>query len=420
MASASSSYPPGEIDEEVTLDVEEFGGLSLDVEEEEEEYDVRWCLVGRFLNVRVIDVQAMQHMMAFLWKPVKGLYVKELEQNRFLFQFYHELDIKRVIGGSPWTFERKQLIFERLKVGDNLRTITLNRLDLWVQIHDLQHGFRTEKTIQRIGGYIGKFVESDRIIFPVWREYFKVRVTISLDQPLKRRMKIRRLNISDWFWVNFKYEHAPTFCFICGLIGHADKLCPRLFETSEESIVKPYGVFMRATTQRQNKLIRSQWLRSGRKEKYGEEQSSAARRNGGGAVGITMEDVKVHRSGSNGENWGRGEDLGIDDPIIVHKFGAEYVENNGDNIDINMTNDIGGDTQVVVDNELVVFESKRKRLGSVGPDNNTITCLHVLDINEGMNYFPQNKKKMTGCTCKDNSSDTPTTPTCENNQIFKI
>ncbi|KAF4367881.1 hypothetical protein G4B88_021734 [Cannabis sativa] len=145
MASASSRNFPKEIDEEVTLDIEEFGGLSLDVEEEEE-YDVRWCLVGRFLNAGVIDVQAMQHIMAFLWKPGKGLYVKELEQNRFLFQFYHELDIKRVIGGSPWTFERKQLIFERLKVGDNLRSIILNRLDLWVQIHDLQHGFRTERT----------------------------------------------------------------------------------------------------------------------------------------------------------------------------------------------------------------------------------------------------------------------------------
>ncbi|KAM6600624.1 hypothetical protein CsatA_020233 [Cannabis sativa] len=219
MASSSSHMDPNDPDTEVTLNEEEFGGLSLDAEEDEEEYDVRWCLVGHFLNAGIIDIQAMQHMMAFLWKPGKGLYVKELAQNRFLFQFYHEIDIKKVINGSQWTFDRKQLIFKRLKVGDNPRSIVLNRLDMWIQIHDLQHGFRTERTLQRIGNYIGKYIESDEHNFNgVWREYFKIRVTINLDQPLKRRMKIQRLDSSNWFWVNFKYEHAPTFCWV---------LCPK-------------------------------------------------------------------------------------------------------------------------------------------------------------------------------------------------
>ncbi|XP_060969478.1 probable polyamine oxidase 5 [Cannabis sativa] len=136
-----------DLDAEITLDFEDYGRLALDMEEDEEEYDVQWCLVGQFLNAGIIDVQAMKHMMASLWKPGKGLYVKELDQNHFLFQFYHEIDIKRVINRSPWTFERKQLIFERLKVGDNPRSIPLNQLDLWIQIHDLQHGFPTERTL---------------------------------------------------------------------------------------------------------------------------------------------------------------------------------------------------------------------------------------------------------------------------------
>ncbi|KAM6560597.1 hypothetical protein CsatA_029836 [Cannabis sativa] len=298
MASGSSSHVVDDMEDDITLDIEEFGGLSLEVEEEEEEYDVRWCLVGRFLDAGIIDVQAMQHMMAFLWKPGKGLHVKELEQNKFLFQFYHEIDIKRVISGSPWTLEHKQLIFERLKAGDNPRALALNRLDLWVQVHDLQHGFRTERTLQKIGDYIGKFVESDENNFSgVWREYFKVRVMVDLEQPLKRRMKIRRINSSKWFWVNFKYKHALTFCFICGLNGHADKLCPKIFEMQEEMIVKPYGVFMRATTQRQNKMIGSQWLRTGRKDKHGGSPSSfSTRTHGGEEAEEDPIDVQVHRT----------------------------------------------------------------------------------------------------------------------------
>uniref|UniRef100_A0A803NPT3 Zinc knuckle CX2CX4HX4C domain-containing protein n=1 Tax=Cannabis sativa TaxID=3483 RepID=A0A803NPT3_CANSA len=337
MASGSSSHPPIDMEEEVTLDIEEFSGLSLEVEEEEEQYDVRWCLVDRFLNVGIID-------------------------------FYHELNIKRVINGSPWTFERKQLIFERLKAGDNLRTITLNRLDLRIQVYDFQHGFRTERTLQKIGDYIGKFVESDESNFSgVWREYFKVRAMINLDQPLKRRMKIHRMNSSNKFWDNFKYEHALTFCFICGLIGHADKLCPRIFQTPEKMIFKPYGAFMRATTQRQNKMIGSQWLRSGRKDKQGEAQSFSTRMHGGETTEDDLIGVQVHNAVDNVKNRGKGVDCGIQEPMIVQKFGPNFEENIGTNVEINMLNHSSGDSHDTVEDGLTISKLKKKRLNSVGP-----------------------------------------------------
>lgn len=68
--------------------------------------------------------------MAALWSPGKGMYVKQLEANKFLFQFYHEIDIKRVIDGSPWTFGRFQLVFARLREGENPRTVLINKLDI--------------------------------------------------------------------------------------------------------------------------------------------------------------------------------------------------------------------------------------------------------------------------------------------------
>lgn len=76
------------------------------MKEEVTEIDVRWCLVGRFLTESIIDFQTMQHKMTSLWRPVKGLYVKQLDINRFIFHFYHEIDIKCVTEGIPWTFGR--------------------------------------------------------------------------------------------------------------------------------------------------------------------------------------------------------------------------------------------------------------------------------------------------------------------------
>lgn len=108
----------------IQIEDEEYGGPSYENDNEDlREIDMRWCLIGRFLTDSHIDFQVMQHKMASLWRPGRGLYVKQLDSNRFIFQFYHEIDIKRVIEGSPWTFGRFHLVLECLKDGDNPRTI---------------------------------------------------------------------------------------------------------------------------------------------------------------------------------------------------------------------------------------------------------------------------------------------------------
>lgn len=80
--------------------------------------------------------------------------------NFYMFQFYHELDVKRVISGSSWSFNRKTLIVNRIQEGENPRCVQLNSIDLWVQIHDFQPGFMSKRVIQEVGNYIDAFVES--------------------------------------------------------------------------------------------------------------------------------------------------------------------------------------------------------------------------------------------------------------------
>ena len=63
--------------------------------------------------------------------------------------------------------------------------------------------------------------------------------------------------------MNFKYEVIPTFCFICGMIGHGEKYCDRIFEMPLENIVKPYGAWLRADPRRSTHTMGAKWLRSG-------------------------------------------------------------------------------------------------------------------------------------------------------------
>lgn len=114
-----------------------------------------------------------------------------------------------------------------------------------------------------IGNHIGKFIESDVNNFVgVWRDHFCVRVSIPLDFSLKRRMKLRRSS-TEWCWVKFKYEPVPTFCFICGLVGHSDKFCSKLFDNPSEEIEKPCGSWMRADPKRRSYTMGNKCLRPG-------------------------------------------------------------------------------------------------------------------------------------------------------------
>ena len=52
-------------------------------------------LVDCFLTDRTINFTAMRDTLIPIWRPVKGVHVKELKDNLYIFQFFHE-------GGICW------------------------------------------------------------------------------------------------------------------------------------------------------------------------------------------------------------------------------------------------------------------------------------------------------------------------------
>lgn len=62
--------------------------------------DYKLCLVGRFLTNHNINFNIMQHRMASVWCPGKGINIKDIGSHLFLFQFFHIVDLKRVIEGE--------------------------------------------------------------------------------------------------------------------------------------------------------------------------------------------------------------------------------------------------------------------------------------------------------------------------------
>ncbi|XP_030489697.2 uncharacterized protein LOC115706250 [Cannabis sativa] len=363
----------------LNIEEDEEEGLLFEGEHDEAfEIDDRWCLVGRFLTHRSIDFQAMQNKMAQLWQPGRGMYVKELENNLYLFQFYHEVDIERVKEGSPWTFDRVPLLFERLKQGKNPRSVPLNRIDFWVQLHNLTTGFMSETVIRGLGNYLGEYVKSDPNNFVgVWRDYLRIRVKINVTQPLKRKKKLIKQGGLSCHAL-FKYEDLPTFCFICGVLGHSERFCDRLFDTPYDQLDKPYGLEMKAPPRRRNYAAGARWLKPGIATKTGGASSSdhSTVSNSINAVSSTAKQSSKSGYGQHGinqaQNVGFNQNKSIsaanqatrnmeeDFPLLNERPNKESVGK-----EQFQTEEGGTDMANLINNEeaLLIIENKRRRMG---------------------------------------------------------
>lgn len=246
--------------------------LSLSVEEDEELLidpnildphggfsDV--CLVGRFLTDRTVHFTSMKHRMASIWRPGRGVVIHDIGSQRYLFQFFHVIDLKRVYEGGPWSFDNCLLLLHHLKPGEMPAQVPLNIVNFWVQVYDLPVGYMSEAVGRQLGDFIGTFLEYDiNNNIGCWRAYMRLRVAIDVQKPLKRLKKIRKPG-GDWFLVHFKYERLGSFCFLCGCLGHTERFCDFVFTASEGEMKREWGVWLRAPDKRTANLEGSKWLK---------------------------------------------------------------------------------------------------------------------------------------------------------------
>lgn len=249
-------------------------GLILgEINEEAQTTYLAFCLVGSFLTNRKVNFVAMQDTLANIWRPVKGVFMEESNiPNLFMFRFFHEIDMQRVLDDGPWTFNNQALLVRRLEMGEQLSEIRLNELFIWVQIYELPVGFNSEFVLRSIGNYIGKFIMADSKNFQsIWRQFVRVKVAINVNKPLKSQMRLKKAG-GDWMWIKFKYERLPSFCFYCGIIGHSEKFCESLFDESGNTEVRNYDASLRAPMRSQPIVGKNQWLRNANGDKLGPEK----------------------------------------------------------------------------------------------------------------------------------------------------
>lgn len=121
----------------------------------------------------------------------------------------------------------------------------------WIYVYDFSLILRSETIARKIGYILGTFKEIDMKEGNKSGRFLRIRVTIDLKIPLKWGRVVRFKEKTHI--VYFKYERLPTFCFVCGRIGHQLKDCEALKEPSEEGFEDldeqelSYGMWLRAS-----------------------------------------------------------------------------------------------------------------------------------------------------------------------------
>ncbi|KAL8488366.1 hypothetical protein ACS0TY_024590 [Phlomoides rotata] len=125
---------------------------------------------------------------------------------------------------------------DKLVIGIENLDVTSTDINLCL-IHDLQVGAFIEGVGILLGNYVGRFVEYDSSNKgAVWRPYMRIRVEVSVDDPLKTGRGIKIANGATAM-VLFKYERLNLFCFLCGRLGHTESYCE--LSLVEEECSKP-------------------------------------------------------------------------------------------------------------------------------------------------------------------------------------
>ncbi|MBA0682143.1 hypothetical protein Goari_023883 [Gossypium aridum] len=95
----------------LNLDDQEDDPVAGQEEEDEGEYEFRFCLIG--------------------------VTISEIQEKLILFRYYNEIDLKSMLDSSHWFFNQHLIIFHKLKRGEDPLQVPLHYMNFRVQIHDL-------------------------------------------------------------------------------------------------------------------------------------------------------------------------------------------------------------------------------------------------------------------------------------------
>jgi hypothetical protein len=135
-----------------------------------------------------------------------------------------ESDHDRILQGNPWIFRNSWLIVKPWDRDTDLQSLDFDHAPIWVQLWGLPTHCKTKEMGESLGSLLGSVEASEFYEYPGKKMIIKIKVSLNVHKPITPGIHVGNPNDGSC-WIDYRYEKLPLFCFKCGLIGHAEKLC---------------------------------------------------------------------------------------------------------------------------------------------------------------------------------------------------
>ncbi|KAM0873893.1 hypothetical protein ACQ4PT_037777 [Festuca glaucescens] len=180
----------------------------------------KWMAVMRLLSSKPFSATSLEKTMKFAWAPAQAVTFRAMEGNRFLVQANYLGDWQRITEQGPWIFRDHGLLVEKYDGSCKASSVELNRIQAWVQIHDVPELYRKKHIITDLAAKVGEVITVDMH----GGDFVRARVWLDVRNELRRFVAITPEGEKPVV-MRVKYEKVPRYCAVCGHMGHVKEEC---------------------------------------------------------------------------------------------------------------------------------------------------------------------------------------------------
>ncbi|KAJ8423471.1 hypothetical protein Cgig2_013514 [Carnegiea gigantea] len=209
-----------------------------DEEDSEKNEQIALCLLGKLFTDASFNIRAIKSVFRNLWKPAKGVVIRDLDSNLFAFQFFCLADRDYVLSDGPWAFDGHILLLKQMSGMELPSEVCFSTARLWVKAYDVPGKKQTTSFAHLLASNIGTLVNCDETTM------------LGIDKTLTFQVDIDTWYECENRWQDYRdtlqVRQTPGVFYGCGRLGHVLKGCDDV-EAEEDDPNLQYGTWLRAS-----------------------------------------------------------------------------------------------------------------------------------------------------------------------------
>lgn len=195
------------------------------------------ALYGKFFG-KSPPFEQVKEILTAKWNDLGSFQISDLPNGYLLIRCSTHEAMQKLLFEGPWAVNGTVLQLVPWKPYFEPAHSKLSTAALWVQLHNLPVEFWEGEALESISSLFGRLLKIDEFTSSLSRsKYARLCVEIDITKPLKQGFWVG--DEEHRVFVVVLYERLPTFCYLCGLVGHGSNSCNRQSPACSEKPSQP-------------------------------------------------------------------------------------------------------------------------------------------------------------------------------------